>query len=98
MIDRLAEDHANARLLADGLAQIPGIIIDPDQYKTNIIFFSLSEEVPYTAQEIATRCREEGNVWFGPNGGRNFRAVTHYWIGATEVKTLLDVLRHVLLS
>ena len=96
MIDRLAEDHANARLLADGLAQIPGIIIDPDQYKTNIIFFSLSDEVPFTAQEVAARCREEGNVWFGRNGGRSFRAVTHYWVGSAEVKRFLDVLRHVL--
>lgn len=98
MVERLAEDHANARLLAEGLAKIPGIIIDPEQYKTNIIFFYLAEDVPYTAQEIADRCREEANVWFGPQSKRHFRAVTHYWVGAAEVNTFLEVLGHVLAS
>lgn len=96
MVNRLAEDHANARLLAEGLADIPGIVIDIDQYKTNILYFSLVEDVPYTAQEIATRCREEANVWFGPQSKRHFRAYTHYWVGENEVKTFLEVLRHVL--
>lgn len=98
MVDRLAQDHVNARLLAEGLAKIPGLIIDPEQYKTNIIFFRLAEDVPYTTQEVAVRCREIGNVWFGAYEDGSFRAVTHYWVGKDEVKTLLDVLRHVLLS
>ncbi len=42
MIDRLAEDHANAKLLAEGLAEIPGIVLDPSWIKTNIVFFDLS--------------------------------------------------------
>jgi threonine aldolase len=96
MIDRLAEDHANARLLASGLAEIPGVEIDPDQFKTNMVFFGLTAEVPYTAEEVAARCRKEGNVWFGAYGDGHSRAVTHYWVGAEEVKTFLDVLRHVL--
>jgi threonine aldolase len=98
MTERLAEDHANARLLAEGLAKIPGVVIDPGQYKTNIVFFDLAEEVPYTAEEVAVRCREEGNVWVGLHGRRGFRAVTHYWVGAAEVKGLLDVVGHVLRS
>lgn len=96
MVDRLADDHANARLLAEGLAKIPGIVIDPDQYKTNIVFFELAEDVPYTAQEIAARCREMGNIWFGGYDDGHFRAVTHYWVGAAEVKTFLEVLCDVL--
>lgn len=96
MVNRLAEDHKNAQLLAQGLAEIPGININPDQYKTNIIFFSLADDVPYAAQEVAARCREVGNVWFGTRGKRSFRAVTHYWVGPTEVNQFLEVLRHVL--
>ncbi len=98
MIERLGQDHANARLLAQGLANIPGIIIDPDQFKTNIIFFGLAEDVPYTAQEVAQKCRQEGNVWFGSGGygGSSFRVVTHYWVGPQEIKTFLEVLSQVL--
>lgn len=96
MVERLVEDHKNARLLAEGLAKIPGVIINPDQFKTNIIFFSLAEDVPYTTQEVAARCRKEGNVWFGTRGKRSFRAVTHYWVGLAEVKQFIEVLRHVL--
>ena len=41
-IDRLSEDHANARLLADGLANIPGISVDPQQVQSNIVFFDIA--------------------------------------------------------
>jgi threonine aldolase len=96
MIDRLADDHANARLLVEGLARIPGVVVDPARCKTNIVFFGLHEDVPLSAEEVAGRCRTEGNVWVG--GGKNgFRAVTHYWVGPDEVKTFLDVLQCVLI-
>jgi threonine aldolase len=100
MIERLAQDHTNARLLAQGLSQIPGIIIDPDQFKTNITFFGLDGDVPYSATEVAQKCRDVGNVWFGSGGygGSNFRAVTHYWVGPEEVTTFLEVLSQVLQS
>jgi threonine aldolase len=96
MIDRLADDHANARLLVEGLARIPGVVVDPARCKTNIVFFGLDGDVPLSAEEVAGRCRTEGNVWVG--GGKNgFRAVTHYWVGPDEVKTFLDVLQCVLI-
>lgn len=100
MVDRLTEDHANARLLARGLSQIPGINIDPDQYKTNITFFSLTEDVPHTPAEVAQKCRDLGDVWFGSGqyGGSNFRAVTHYWVGPKEIKTFLEILSQILHS
>ena len=44
MVDRLAEDHANARRLADGLANIPGIAIEPETVETNILFFALAPD------------------------------------------------------
>ena len=51
MIDRLAEDHANARRLADGIANLPGIVgLDPARVRTNFVFFEL--ERPESAHEV----------------------------------------------
>lgn len=96
MVDRLAEDHANARLLADGLAQLPGIRVEPEMVRTNMVFFELEDPVPLNAEQTARRLQETANVWIGPTGARSFRAVTHYWIGQPEVQTLLQALEQVL--
>lgn len=95
MIERLATDHAHAQQLAQGLAQIPGILIDPAQVKTNIIFFDLADEVPFSAGEI-TRALSAQNIWLGAPGPRRFRAVTHYWVGEVQVEQLLAGLRQLL--
>jgi threonine aldolase len=96
MIGNLARDHENARQLAKGLATIPGIKLDPEEIRTNIIFFELDDNVPWPAGEVAARLREEGEVLLGVTGERGFRAVTHYWIGPSEVETLLHRLRLIL--
>jgi threonine aldolase len=98
MVDRLEEDHRHARLLADGLAHMPGIHIDKDMVRTNLIFFELNDDVPYSSQEVAQRMRERANVWVGTNGPRKFRAVTHYWIDKDDVKMFLGLLDDVLQS
>jgi threonine aldolase len=59
MVDRLADDHANAKKLATGLAEIPGISIDPDQIPTNIIFFEVNRE-DMTPAEFVQRIDAEG--------------------------------------
>lgn len=98
MVDRLEEDHRHARLLAYGLARIPGICIEEDMVKTNLVFFELDDRVPYSTQEIAQLMRERANIWVGTMGPRHFRAVTHYWIGEEDVKTFLDLLDDILQS
>jgi len=95
MVARLADDHAHARQLAHGLAEIPGIVVDTAAIQTNIVFFELAEAVPLTAAEVVTRLQAD-NIWLGGDGPRHFRAVTHYWIGANEVEQLLAGLRHIL--
>lgn len=92
MVERLADDHDNARRLAEGLANIPGIVVEPPAVFTNIVFFRLGEGVPVTANEVADHLRVQANIWVGANGPRSFRAVTHYWIGREEVDLLLDEL------
>lgn len=96
MTERLDEDHAHARQLAAGLAQMPGIELDLEQIKTNIVFFRLSQDAPFTAPQIAQILQEEANIWIGANGERDFRAVTHYWIDAAHVNLLLETLRRIL--
>lgn len=71
---RLHEDHANARLLAEALANIEGVAIDPDTVETNIVIFRLTNGV--SAPELAARLKERGVLVsaFGPDA---IRLVTH---------------------
>jgi threonine aldolase len=96
MVGRLCEDHEHARLLAVGLSRLPGVRVDVDIVRTNMVFFELADEVPLSAEDVIERLRENAGVWLGGNGSRGFRAVTHYWIGAGEVQTFLDALKDVL--
>lgn len=92
MIDRLAEDHANACLLAEGLATIPGILVSPGSVQTNMVFFGLADEVELSVKEVIARLKAD-NIWVGDHGPRSFRAVTHYWVGPDEVALFVDRLR-----
>jgi len=96
MIERLADDHAHARLLAQGLSQIPGVEVDVAMVRTNMVFFNLTNDVPLSSEDVACRMRETAGVWVGTNGSRGFRAVTHYWIDANDVRTFLSSLEYVL--
>lgn len=98
MVDRLIDDHRHARRLAEGLAKLPGIWIDLSMVKTNIVFFGLTDEIGFSAPEIAQQMRTKANIWLGARGPRNFRAVTHYWITEQEVDLFLDVLEDSLQS
>lgn len=98
MVERLHKDHAHAQLLAQGLAQIPGIEIDPQNVKTNLVFFKIAEYVNITAEEVAQKMQERANIWAGDTGPKSFRAVTHYWIGEDEVQLYLDTLRPIMES
>ena len=95
MIERLADDHAHARQLAEGLAEIPGIELNVAAVRTNIIFFNLSEDVALTADQVVERLRAH-DILLGSDGPRHFRAVTHYWLGGREVELFLAHLRRIL--
>lgn len=84
MVDRLAEDHANAKRLAVGLAQSPYLDIDPDLYHSDIIYFSLSDRSPHDSGTFLSRLKERG-VMVSQPGGMKFRAVTHYGVGEADI-------------
>ncbi len=97
MVNRLEEDHMHARLLADGLANIPGVILDVDMVKTNIVYFEFDDDLPFSPEDIIQRMREEANVWVGTDGVR-IRAVTHYWISRQNVELFLELLEQIIRS
>lgn len=95
MIDRLAEDHRRARMLAEGLVRLPGISLPMGMPATNMVFISLDESLPIDAPAFAARLANYG-VRVGVVGVRQFRLVTHYWIGDAEVAQTLEAFRAVL--
>lgn len=94
MIGRLAEDHANARRLADGIARINGLAIDPGRVQTNIVFFDLADQ-KMSETQLVTRLREKG-VLLHHAGPRRFRMVTHYGIGEEDMARTITALEGVM--
>jgi len=94
MVDRLAEDHRNARILAKGLAEMRGIEIDLARVETNIVIFSLVAE-HITPGELVMDLEDRG-VRLLAIGGDRLRAVTHYGIGEEDIKVALEAFRKVL--
>jgi threonine aldolase len=94
MVERLADDHANARKLAEGLANTADIVIDPDQIKTNIVFFDLVRQ-DLTAQQLVAKLDTEG-VKMLPAGPQRLRAVTHYHITSKDIDYTIDALSKIL--
>jgi threonine aldolase len=94
MVDRMQEDHDNARLLADGINAIPGLRLDQDSVRTNIVFFNLVAG-PMTAHEYRERLLQEG-VLMSAVRSRRIRAVTHYGIDRDDIEYVLQVMRRVM--
>ena len=93
MVSRLAEDHANAKRLAHGLARIPGITVHPESIQTNIVMFE--PPTTLTAPEFLQRMAAQG-VKFTYPGGRRVRAVTHRMVGTGDIDEALNRIELVL--
>jgi threonine aldolase len=94
MTDRLAEDHANARRLADGLHRLPGIEIDPARVRTNIVYARIKPPAP-PAAEIVARLNAQ-NVKVLAIGPDQIRAVTHHGITEADIERSLEVFRGIM--
>jgi len=93
MIDRLHEDHESAKRLADGLAKISHIKIDPAQTKTNMVFFdSASENV--SRSELQQQLQKTG-ILVGIEQRLGIRAVTHYGITNEDIDDALERIRNI---
>jgi threonine aldolase len=94
-VERLAEDHANARRLAEGLALLPGVALDPATVETNIVIFDVTGALDGEAFYQGLLAR---GVRMGVYGPRTVRAVTHLDISATQIDRTLDAARAVLVA
>ncbi len=103
MIDRLADDHANARRLADGLADMDGIVspggiaqptsgrLDPGRVVTNFILFKVDRDRRAFLDRLAAR-----NVWMVEYAHGQVRAVTHHDVSAADIDTVIRATREAL--
>jgi len=83
MIDRLGEDHSNARALAQGLGLIAGLQVWPSPMRTNMVFFDIEGEEAQ-ARRFEAEMRARG-VLIGRRGGVSFRAVAHYGVDRAAI-------------
>ena len=93
MVDRLAEDHENARVLAEGLAELPGIQLDPKKVRTNIVIFDVT--APLGADGLVRSLKSVGVLCNVASPGR-IRMVTHHGIVRTDVERAIRCARDVL--
>jgi threonine aldolase len=92
-IERLAEDHANARLFAEGVASIKGIKLDPGLPETNIVFFDTTAAGVAPADFVARALTHDlrlGHI------SRRVRAVTHLDVSRADVVRGVEIVRRLL--
>lgn len=92
-VERLAEDHDNARSFAEQIVEIPGISLDPQSVETNIVFFDVAG-TGLSADDIGERLLGHG-VRVGPMGATTIRAVTHLDVDKAGMDAAAAALRSV---
>ena len=91
-VKRLAEDHANARRLAEGLANLPGVKLDPATVETNLVFFDVTGSIDASTAVQGLLAR---GVRMGALGPRTIRAVTHLDLTTAAIDKTLAAAREV---
>ena len=94
MHERLKEDHINARHLAEGISEIPGLSIELEMIKTNIVYFDLKIK-SFSPQQFIKRLFDKG-IKLLQTGSSRFRMVTHYGINYMDIKTTLRAVKEVI--
>lgn len=92
MVDRLAEDHRRAKILAQGLNSIPGIIFEMGMPETNMVFPSLGAGVNTNPRPLSLALAKSG-IKVGVVGDRKLRLVTHAWITDDDIEKTIAAFR-----
>jgi threonine aldolase len=92
-VGRLAEDHRNARVIAQAIADTPGLRLEPSRVETNLVWFQADPDLG-TDEEVADRLRKRG-VLVIPFGGQALRACTHLDVSAAQAERAAETIRRV---
>ncbi len=92
MVERLEQDHLNAKKLAEGLNNINGISINPENYKTNMVFCT----VDYGKGEILTESLSKRGVLVGHVGDSVLRLVTHHGVDEDDIDYTLKTIKSIM--
>lgn len=93
-VERLAEDHDNARRFAARIEQLPGVVLESSPVETNLVFFDVSA-TGHAAGEIGARMLQHG-IRLHVQGDARIRAVTHLDISVSDIDRAADALEQVL--
>jgi threonine aldolase len=93
-VERLAEDHRNARVVAGAIADTPGLRLDPPEVETNLIWFEVDPGLG-TARGVAAALQERG-VLVHVAGPHTLRACTHLDVPAGQAERAAEVVRRAL--
>lgn len=85
LIDRLEDDHRRAKILAEGLSQIPGIKIRPNSPQTNMVFMDIDPSIKKSTSEISQQLKMD-EILVGEAGLYGFRLVTHHDIDDNAIQ------------
>jgi threonine aldolase len=94
MVDQLALDHHQAKVLADGLSSVDGLHCNPEFVPTNIVYFLLERE-NITGQELVS-VMEKNGIQFFELSPKRFRLVTHAGIEEKDVFKTIEIFRKVM--
>jgi threonine aldolase len=92
-VDRLAEDHRHARILAQAIADTPGLRLDPPEVETNLVWFAVEPELG-TAQDVTAALKQRG-VLVQAAGPQTIRACTHLDVSAAQAEQAAAAIREV---
>jgi threonine aldolase len=95
-IERLAEDHRNAQVIAEAIADTPGLRLVPPDVHTNLVWFEIDPDLG-TAKEVFAKLKERG-VLVGNGGEQVLRACTHLDVSAADAERAADLIRKTLRS
>ena len=90
-LDRLAEDHENARLIADAVREVPGLTLVPPEVETNLVWFEVSPRWG-SARDLAERLKAEG-ILVAALGANVVRAVTHLDVSREQCRRAASIIR-----
>jgi threonine aldolase len=90
-VDRLAEDHRNARVIAGAVADTPGLCLDPPEVETNLVFFKIDPDLG-SAQQLAAALKQRG-ILVHPTGPSTIRVCTHLDVSAAQAERAAETIR-----